>query len=533
MPGAGAPIDPLRAMPGSDGDKAASGFIDGAEYEVVRPDPVGTIKSLAALGYSPEAAIADIIDNSLAHGARHIGVEARWDGAAESWVAIIDDGAGMDETTLVRGLTLGARNADARGEADLGRFGMGLKTASFSQARQLVVASRTESSPWNVRAWDIDHVLAVRDWQLLRGCPPEAAPTLAKLQQDVGSSGTIVLWRRLTRLAAIDSRAGDGAARREFHIQTERIERHVGMVFSRYLSGSTKSVEMRLNGRSVASWDPTLPGYPHVERLPSETPLPGVRVQGFILPHRSRLTEEQVLAGAGPRGWLDQQGFYIYRRDRLIVAGDWLNLGRLRKDEKHVLARIVVDLPTDQDFAWALDVKKSTATPPPSLAGHLLRVAKATRERASAVISHRGRVVRDTRSEPEDFTWRVVSRYGEQRFLINRDHPLVSDLLQRHPDARDDLRAVLAMVEQTLPVGTIRTTPEATAQARDPGDNVPPEVVELARRVLNSLLARRIPPQQAALRVARMPPFSDYPGIAEQLSAAEDEREPLHGHIHR
>ena len=510
------PASPERLVLAPGG--AAAGIAEPLQFDVIRPDPVGTIRSLAALGYTPEAAVADIIDNSLAHGASCVDVEARWDGAEDSWLAVLDDGYGMDEATLVRGLTLGGGGADERNDRDLGRFGMGLKTASFSQARQLVVASRRDAGRWHVRTWDIDYVLSAGDWQLIRGYPPEARDRLAGLQARLTGPGTIVLWRRLTRLVGAGARPGDTEARREFHTAVERTEAHLGMVFSRFLTARTGRVAISLNGRAIAAWDPVLPGYPHVEPLPAETPLPGVRVQGFVLPHRSRLSHDQYEAAGGPRGWLDQQGFYIYRRDRLIVAGDWLKLGGFRKDEKHVLARVVVELPADQDFEWALDVKKSSATPPPSLAGHLRRVGKATRERAGAVISHRGRVVRDTQSAAEDFTWRLVSRFGEQNFTINRDHALVRDLFDRHPEAREEVRAVLSMIEKTLPVGAIRSTPGATATPRSGFDeDAPDDVVALAGRVLESLLAQRVPPRDAVRRVARMPPFSDYPTIAERL----------------
>ncbi|MGY1719055.1 ATP-binding protein [Blastococcus sp. SYSU DS0552] len=488
-------------------------------FEVVRPDPAGTIQSLASLGYTPEAAVADLVDNSIAAKAQRIRVEFRWEGADESWAAIVDDGDGMDEPALVKGLTVGGRGLDDRSREDLGRFGMGLKTASFSQARQLIVASRTDPGPWSIRTWDVDHVLAVGDWELMRGCPPSAASVLDQLTAAVEGAGTVVLWRRLTRLVAPDSRPGDDWAKKEFHGLVERIERHLGMVFARYLSKRSSKLSMTLNGRPVVAWDPFLAGHKFVEELPLERPLPGVAVQGFVLPHRSRLTDEEHLQGGGPRGWLDQQGFYVYRRDRLIVAGDWLKLGGFRKDEKHVLARIAVDLPPEQDLEWGLDVKKSSATPPAALVRHLTRVGKATRERAGAVISHRGRVVRDRQTTSEDFTWKTLSQFGQTRFVINREHALVRELIERNPTARSDLNALFTMIESTLPVGLIRATPEASARPSALGDDVvPDDVLDMASRMLEVLLNRRVAAAEALARVTRMPPFSEYPALASLLS---------------
>ena len=471
-----------------------------------------------ALGYTPEAAVADVIDNSIAAHASNIDVIARWDGSDGSWIAVIDDGVGMNEAALVRGLTPGSGAMRERAADDLGRFGMGLKTASFSQARQLIVASRAdEGRPFEVRTWDVDHVLAVQDWQLMHGCPADAATDLDRLLADIPGVGTVVLWRGLTRLVSQGSRPGDESARSAFHTHLRRIESHLGMVFARFVVARNAPIRITLNGQAVAPWDPFLAGYPQVEPLPEETPVAGVTVQGFVLPHRSKLNEAQIERGGGPRGWLDQQGFYVYRKDRLIVAGDWLNVGRFRKDEKHALARIRVQLHSDQDVDWALDVKKSTATPPPYLLPHLVRTGKATRERAGAVINHRGKVLRDSRSNTVDFTWRQIAHHGEKRFLINRDHALIRDLIEKNPDQRSDIRAVLTMIEATLPVGLIRATPDVAASPMDDGSEIPAEVMNLASRVLESLVARGTSVREAVERTGAMPPFSDFPGLAERL----------------
>ena len=491
-------------------------------YEIVSPDPAGTIQSLSSLGYTTEAAVADIIDNSVAHVATTVSVDASWEGD-DSWLAVVDDGCGMDAAGLVRGLTVGGRGLDARSEADLGRFGMGLKTASFSQAKQLIVASRPDGGDWNVRTWDVDEVLRLGEWRLLKGCPPEAVGVLSSLSAKVNHSGTVVLWRRLTRLVSPGSRPDDEWARRAFHNQLEAVEKYLGMAFHRYITGGRKGgVRINLNGRAIVPWDPFLPRFPCVETLPSENPVPGVLVQGYVLPHRSRLTEEEQEFGGGPGGWLAQQGFYVYRRDRLIVAGDWLRLPGLRKDERHTLARIRVELPPERDSEWGLDVRKSTASPPPALVGHLRRVARATRERASAVVAHRGRVVRDSRSAPEDFTWRQVKKHGQVNFLINRSHPLVEEVLAVAPEYRHTVETLLRMLEASLPVGVIRSTPEAAADVIQ-GSDVPDDIAQMASRVLESLLNKGIETSEAVARVASMPPFSDYSNVLSGLTRQEED----------
>jgi hypothetical protein len=489
----------------------------GKTYQVLRPDPAGTIESLAALGYSPEAAIADLLDNSIAAAARNVHITCHWAGSDGSWVALRDDGTGMSEPDLLRGLTVGGGGADARADTDLGRFGMGLKTASFSQARTLVVASRPGNGDWNIGTWDTEHVKAVGDWELLVGSPPEAADVLGRLQSEQSGAGTIVLWRGLRHLVSAGADPSDQFAQREFYAGVNRVQEHLGMVFHRYLSGRNR-ITVTLDGRAVPGWDPFLGRRKFVEELPADPSPSGLTVQGFVLPHRVRLTDEEYLAAGGPRGWLEQQGFYIYRKNRLIVAGDWL-LPEFRKDEKHVLARIAVDLPSEHDLSWSLDVKKSSATPPASAVRQLRRVAKATRARAQSVMNHRGRVVRDRQTISEDFTWQAVRQFGRTRFVVNRHHPLIKDLVDRHPDIRRDLGAIFSMIESALPVGLIRTTADTGDQsAADPGGLVPDDVVELARRMLEVLLNRGEKASVALARVTRMPPFDEHQGLGELLS---------------
>src|SRR4051812_12743919 len=132
--------------------------------EEVPPDPAALIESMRAFGYSLPAAIADLIDNSITAGARHVDVRLHWAGD-DSWIAVSDDGGGMRDAELTKAMQLATRNPnDPRNPADLGRFGLGLKTAAFSQARSLTVASRPPGSAVAVRRWDLDHVAERQSW---------------------------------------------------------------------------------------------------------------------------------------------------------------------------------------------------------------------------------------------------------------------------------------------------------------------------------------------------------------------------------
>jgi hypothetical protein len=309
-------------------------------YEIANPHPAGTIESLKSLGYTIEAAIADLVDNSITAQARHIDIVPTWDGR-ESWIAVVDDGNGMTEADLVTAMTIAAKGPRAdRGRLDLGRFGMGLKTASFSQARQLIVTTAAPGGPRVTRAWDLDLVIRSGEWRLLRDVEQADAAILDRLWR---GQGTVVLWRHLHRFDRPEISVNDAESQRHFYDDVRmRVEPHLGMVFHRYLE-RTPGIGLTVNGNPVQSWDPFLRYQQFVRRLPPEhLPISGhvMDVEGFVLPHPRHLSEEQAQLAAGPGGWLDQQGFYVYRRDRLIVAGSWLGIRGFRKEDKYMLARI-------------------------------------------------------------------------------------------------------------------------------------------------------------------------------------------------
>ena len=221
------------------------------------------------------------------------------------------------------------------------------------------------------------------------------------------------------------------------------------------------------------AWDPFLEEHIATQKLLSDTnsDLDGrVRVQGFVLPHRDRFDEQDQQRGyrehskaAGPAGWNAQQGFYLYRNQRLIIPGDWLGLGPGRggwkKEEHFKLARIKVDIPNSMDEDWKIDVKKSSASAPPVLRDWLTGLASKVRDRAKTVYAHRGGY--DTRSTPRksDYPSPWKSRkLGSNHFAyrIDRKHPLFHSLIATVPkDCQKNLETLLRLIEETVPVERI------------------------------------------------------------------------------
>ncbi len=481
-------------------------------FDIAAPDPAGMVASLSSLGYSLEAAVADLVDNSVSARATNIEVVFTWAGES-SWVAVVDNGSGMSLPDLITAMTPAARGLGAeRSAEDLGRFGLGLKTASFSQARQLTVTSRPPGGAWHTRTWDLDMVEASREWRLMHDADSETTRILGLLRQERGS-GTVVLWRRLNGYGA-DGTDLDQTTQKQFYDDASRVERHLGMVFARFL----RDVDLRVQDQPVAAWDPFLTGHLSLQRLPPEGLSCGgssVRVEAYVLPSAQRLSKLEYLAAGGPGGWLRQQGFYVYRRKRLILAGDWLGLQGMRQEEKFNLARISIEVPAELDAEWSVDVRKSKVVPPVALRRHLRRIARRTREQAADVIRHRGQIAARRHGSAFVYPWRVDRPDGRIKCRINRDHPLVREALRTGDERSKTLKALLKLLEETVPVEALRVIHEADA-ADDPvpfAGEPSQEQEDVARAVLAALINQGKSPHDAKAMIRNMDPFSRLDGF--------------------
>ena len=423
-------------------------------FDIVTPRADTLMESLRATGYCLPDAISDLIDNSIYAGAKNIWLNFHWAGES-SWVSILDDGCGMSEAHLLDAMRMGSRSpTESREPTDLGRYGLGLKTASISQARSLTVATcHAKEKLASVRRWDLDHLVATGDWQLLRVSFDHGVPGVEDLRRL--KHGTLVVWEKLDRLVG-DAGVDDLRARGQFLGSLVSLEQHLAMVFHRFMSGRNR-ISIWLNGQSVEPWDPFLADDPATQRLASEElgdPDAPIAVIPYVLPHHSRLSAEKHRVSGGPSGWNAQQGFYIYRNRRLILPGDWLGLG-FQKEEHYKLARIQVDLPNSFDQEWDIDVRKSRARPPLSMQADLKRIAATARKRAVEVYRHRGKTIaRGVRTSPV-FVWQRHVRANKVSYVINRDHPLVRDALHSDSIDHQQFQRVLRLIEEYVPVQQI------------------------------------------------------------------------------
>ena len=424
-------------------------------FDVVAPRADFLMESLRATGYSLPNAVSDLIDNSISAGARNIWLNFHWAGA-NSWASILDDGSGMSESELIDAMRIGSRSPrEAREPSDLGRFGLGLKTASISQARSLTVATHTVGGHGvHTRQWDLDHLASTGDWQLL-SVPIETVAGADVDQLSQLEHGTLVVWSKLDRLVG-DVGVDNVRARRQFHDALRGVEEHVAMVFHRLMAGRN-AVSIWLNGQLIHPWDPFLEDEAATQQLASEPLGPsdaGIRVTPYVLPHHSRLSGEKHRAAGGPAGWNAQQGFYVYRNRRLLLPGDWLGLG-FTKEEHYKLARIQLDLSNSFDQEWEIDVRKSRARPPLLYRDSLRRIAQAVRKRAVTVYRHRGKTIARTVRKSPVFVWQRHVRANKVSYVINREHPLILAALEGDSMDSRMLHQILRMIEEYVPVQQI------------------------------------------------------------------------------
>lgn len=492
--------------------------IPNSMYDIAEPRASAIIESLRSFGYNLQTAIADLIDNSISAGAKNVWLNFCWDGA-NSHMSIRDDGHGMTEAQLVIAMRPGSQSPlIERDTNDLGRFGLGLKTASFSQCRRLTVASRSENHDVATRRWDLDYINQVDEWRLLHSPAEGSAEKLNGLEST--NQGTIVLWECLDRVVG-EAKQNDKKAQDDFFETVEIVENHLAMVFHRFLE-KRDSLRIWLGQHRIEPWNPFLPDAQTTQSLPVELlSFKGetVTVRPYVLPHHSKITQDTHTMASGVNGWNAQQGFYVYRNERLLVAGDWLSLG-CHKEEHYKLARIQVDLPNSMDSDWNIDVKKSRARPPVSLKAELRRIAKLTRHRAAEIYRHRGKVLARENADKYVFPWDRKLRRGKVFYAVNQEHPLVQEVLNLPASYQPVIRALLRLLEETVPVQQIwMDNSNESEKQTQPFDGTPSEdVVEVMIQIYHALRKSGMTEDQSRNRILTMEPFQCFEALTQTLS---------------
>ena len=329
------------------------------------PDPERIVEGLRDTGYNFNTAMADIIDNSIAANASEVNIIINMDPAGQITVYVADNGSGMDKEGLINAMTYGSKvRADL---GSLGKFGLGLKTASTAFCRSLSVVSKAEDHQIRKAQWDLDYVAEKHEWKLKT--PEVSEEEIEILNETAGEgTGTLVIWEKVDRL--LKSYSNRGNAKNALKRKINDLQFHIAMVYQRFLDTDdlrASNVKISVNGVSIEAWDPFAVNEELTEKLADEEidvdmpdgSNPSFSLRAYMLPNKDSFSTPKAAKEA--RIGNDMQGFYVYRENRLIHYGDWLDL--FSKEPHGALLRVEFSFDHQLDDAFNVDIKKSRILP--------------------------------------------------------------------------------------------------------------------------------------------------------------------------
>ena len=407
------------------------------------------MESTRAIGYSIESAVADVIDNSVAAKATNISIF--FNCLPKPYIAICDDGTGMNNDQITEAMRYGtASPSETRRDDDLGRYGLGMKTASLSQCRSLTVASKIDNHVVG-RRWDLDHIIETKKWSLEQLDENEITNLVNSEELFKQSSGTLVVWQNLDKV-----KSGSVTIEQALEDRMIEVKKHLELVFHRYLSGDgVKKIKIFINGIPLIPFDPFYISKSTVVMDDEKIDIPGrkgkVIIRPYSLPHPSNMTKEELELYGGKEGLRNLQGFYIYRNMRLITWGTWFKL--IRMDEFTKLTRVRVDIPNSLDDLWTLDIKKSTAYPPEIVKTRLKQLVGTMSAGSKRTWTFR------QKKEVRDgivHVWDKVETREGVKYVVNMEHPTLELLEEQlEPESRKLLRQYLETVQNNLPFNNL------------------------------------------------------------------------------
>ncbi len=490
-------------------------MLDYSKYQTASaiPEASSMIETFRAIGYNIETAVADIIDNSISANAKNVWINFDWKGA-DTWLSIKDDGSGMNNEELIQAMRPGSKNPLAdRNSKDLGRFGLGLKTASFSQARQLTVLSKKQDYSSVYWTWDLDYVNQTGNWDLLKYLPDNFGENaLVNL-----SSGTLVIWNDIDRVVK-HFKQNDNTALDKFLFIMEQVKKHLAMVFHRFIEN--KKIKIFFQDNEINPWNPFLPGEQATQSFSEEQLHNGkVLIKGFVLPHKSKIDEATYKYAEGTKGWNEHQGFYIYRNERLLLAGDWLGL--FRKEEHYKLIRIQIDLPNSLDADWQIDIKKSVARPPLIYKDQIKNYATKVRSQGVEVYRHRGKTIKQTNGQKFVPLWTDHKRGDKWFYKINREHPLLDiAIMEAQTEPEKAIEMLIRFIEENIPSKSIYIKEaEEPEQQGKPFEGIDQEPIRKTMQTMfDSLISKGKTADEAKAIIVNIDPFNHFTHFLEFIN---------------
>lgn len=433
-------------------------------FEDSIPNPEYLIKSISEQGYTLESALADLIDNSISAKASNIEVLTDLEDARFK-LFIADDGDGMTEKELIRNMKFpSALMEHNRDRVDLGRFGLGMKTASFSQTRKFTVLSKKKDDQYyHARTWDVDYLKLTEKWRVLVNTQEEVIEFYEKFKLLSGQylngiqnfePNTIIIWDGLYKFESYLSQENRlKAIKKEI---SEVTSDYLSLVFHRFLESKCNKLTIRLNNSILTPFSPFPENISDLRLLPSKQALfnnEAVRLEGYVLPVRSIDESKQAISTWTTKfnSLLDLEGIYIYRANRIILFGGWNGL--IRKSANLQLARLKVDLGNKIDHLIHLNVSKSQIKIPYELRSAFLRYISELKDEAQKEYFNRG--IKQFSSsnlslKKQDLFLRKATNKGAL-LEINDEFPLIDVLMNSlKEEDRGKLKLLLRMINTQM-----------------------------------------------------------------------------------
>ena len=472
------------------------------------PDASALMTSARSFGnYDLARALADLLDNSITAGATSIEISCKY-GAGNPEVRVRDNGGGMSPDELRMAMRPASVNPDEERSADdLGRFGWGMKSASFSQCKRLTVVSK-KGGAYTAASWDLEDI---DGWSMSTYSGHEAE---GLLEDSVpGLSGTELIWQDCDRLSE-----GGSLSEGQFTEIVAHARRRLSLVFHRFVGGTagTRKIAIALNGTPLDALDPFHSKHAATQIFPAETfhVADGVQVtmKAYTLPHYSKLEQDEYETLGGEEGYVKNQGFYVYRNNRLIIYGTWFRLAK--HGELSKLVRISIDIPNSLDSMWKVTIDKSDVQLPSRLRERMKNLVDGFRERSTRVFRGKGGRIGDARTTS---VWERYAKNHEIEYRLNRSHPVLkalSDTLE--PEARNRLVQVLKLIEQQLPIDAVFNDASANPQKLTQTSTDPDRFRELLRATIPMLLAESDSPDAVVEKLRSTDPYASHWPVVER-----------------
>ena len=470
------------------------------------------IESTRSIGYSFEAAIADILDNSISAQAKNIMIT--YQSFDHPFVCIKDDGYGMTKEELETAMRYGSKSSlELRKNNDLGRFGLGLKVSSLSQCRKLTVISKKQGYEICGSSWDLNLIQQKQDWILGVYSIDEIHKILNNFNLSIEKEGTIILWEDFDRLSNTSNDLS-----KIIEEKMEQTKLHLSLVFHKYLSSDyfVKTISIYVNNEKLKPSDPFLIDHPSTQKLEVNTlEIDGEKiiVKPYILPHANKLKNKDIESLGKVDDLRRNQGFYIYRNKRLIIWGTWFRLHR--QNELNNLARVSIEIPNTLDHIWEIDIKKSTATLPDLIRRNLQTIVNKSLTTSEKVYKYRGR---KEKSDEIQHIWEVVMNRGKFSYQINKETELYKYIENLMPvENIHSFNQFIKLLEERFPYDDVYYRYSKNAQEFEKSTSDEKEIYDLALDIIKGLKEKNYSYKDFINCMHYTDPFKDYPNVISKI----------------